>query len=206
MILKYSQGLHGVIGAFCYLLKDNPQVKTVRQLMKIVESDKMCNYWFKDILDSLPLSSLRIIKEISANKRSYKKYSQNIYGKWLADLGFLKKNGTLRFKLLLSELNNYSIKEQTGHLLMLRNNQFYSNGNKVKLTKKEFLVLRLLYKSKRKIVSYDKIGEILWKDEPDKFSLWAISQIIRRLRDKLTNYFINPNVISSRRGEGYVLN
>ena len=66
--------------------------------------------------------------------------------------------------------------------------------------------VKTLYKSKKKIVSYDKISEKLWKNEPDKFSLWAISQIIKRLRKKLSDYFINPNTIRSRRGEGYVFN
>ena len=106
----------------------------------------------------------------------------------------------------MSALNNYSLKEQTGHQLVLRKNQFYSNGDTLNLTRKEFLILKTLYKSKKKIVSYDKISEKLWKNEPDKFSLWAISQIIKRLRKKLSDYFINPNTIRSRRGEGYVFN
>lgn len=206
MIVKYSHGLHGVIGAFCYLLKDNPQVKSIRQLMKIVENDKMCNYWFKDLLDSLPRPSLSILKEISVNNRKFKRNSNNIDCRWLTYLGFLKKGGSLRFKYLLSVLNNFPIKEQTGHQLELRKNQFYSNGDTVKLTNKEFLVLKTLYLSKKKMVSYDKIGEVLWTKEPDKFSLWAISQLIKRLRKKLSDYFINPNTIRSRRGEGYVLN
>ena len=207
IIIRHSQGLHGVIGAFCYLLKDNPQVATIKQLMKIVDNDKMCNFWFKDLLDSLPRQSIKILKAVGDNKKKFKKLGKYIYGRWLVDLGFLKKDGTFSFKFLLPVLNQYEEpSDKDKRQLKLQNNLFYANGDKVDLTKKEFLVLRLLYKSKSKFVSYDKIGEVLWKENPDKFSLWAISQIIRRLRKKLSDYFIPPQTIRSVRGEGYILN
>lgn len=206
LIFKYSGGLHGVIGALAYFLKNNPKVKDIRQLKKIVFNDKMYQYWIEDILDSLPLQSLRLLKKIILSPRTIKKHSNDIYANWLIELGFLKKNGSFRHPLMLPIVKQYSIaKDEETNKLKLVNNQFYFQREKIKLTKKEKAVLEVLYKSKGKLATYDKIGEILWKDEPEKFSLWAISQVIRRLRNKLSTYSINPKIISSQRGEGYIL-
>ena len=182
LVLKYSGGLHGVIGALCYFLKNNPQITNIRQLTKIVFSDKMYEYWIKDILDSIPVKARKILKEVI-------------------------NNGSFRHPLMLPILKDYSLKKDGKQReLKLLNNKFYTNGDKIKLTKKEFLVLRFLYKSKGKLVTFDQISETLWSDNQEKFSLWAISQIVRRLRKKFSLNFLNPKSIRSMRGEGYVLN
>lgn len=206
LIVRCSGGLHGVVGALCYFLKNNPQIKNIRELRKIVFADKLYRYWIKDIFDSLPAKSTKILKELSLDKKRFKKYRQDIYGKWLMDLGFLKKNGTFRHPLMLPILNDYRLsKDEKDIQLKIDKNQFYMMGEKIRLTKKEKLVLEALYKSKGKLVTYDEIGEILWQKEEEKFSLWAISQLIRRLRKKLAFYYINPKAIRSQRGEGYIL-
>lgn len=58
---------------------------------------------------------------------------------------------------------------------------------------------------KNEVVNYYRIGEILWKDEFDKFSLWAISRLIFRIRYKLQKLGFNPNLLENVRGEGYRL-
>lgn len=207
LILKYSGGLHGVIGALAYFLKNNPQVKDSRVLKKIVSQDKMFQYWIENILQSLPPPSLRILKEVASDKKVFQRYKKDIHGKWLVDLGFLKKNGNFRHPLMLPILTGFNPGQKyINNQLRLVNNQFYFRREVIKFTKNEKMILKELYKAKGKLVTYDAIGEILWKNQPDKFSLWAISQIIRRLRKKLSFYSINPKIISSQRGEGYILN
>ena len=119
---------------------------------------------------------------------------------------FLKKDGTFRYPLLTPFIKNYSPQDLTSPEVRRIKNSFFVGNDKMKLTKKEFMALDLLYKNKGKPVSSDSLGESIWKDNPDEFSLWAIAQIIRRLRKKLAFYFINPQRIKSVRNEGYVLN
>ncbi len=206
LVIKYSGGLHGVIGALCYFLKKFPEVKDIRQLRKIVEDDKMCEYWFKDIFDSLPLESLRILKEVVMHKDNWKKYNREIFGEYLVNLGFLKNDGTFRHPLMLLSLKKYVIGERKNiQELTLVKNAFFLNGAKIKLTKREFAVLQVLHKNKGKTVTTDQLAEALWKDNPEAFSLWAIAQTVRRLRKKLAFYFIPPQTIKSIRGEGYMM-
>lgn len=207
LIVKYSGGLHGVIGALAYFLKHNSQIQDIRNLKKIVFSDKMFEFWINDILHSLPTQSLRILKDVVVNKAAFRKYYTTIHGKWLIDLGLLKKNGKFPHPLMIP----YVIKHQDDfslhdNLLKYINSQFYFNKEKLKLSKKEKAILTLLFQAKGKVVTYDKIGEVIWKENPDKFSLWAIAQLIRRLKKKLSFYGVNPNIINSHRGEGYSLN
>ncbi len=206
LLLKYSRGLSGILATFCYLLKVNPDIKNIRQLMKIANNNRSCQYWFYDVLSSLPRESVRILKETAWDKNNFRKYGNNIYGKYLFDLSFVKRDGSVRYPLMLPLLAKYS--QTSGRnisKLKKLNNSFSVNGDKIKLTKKESAVLQILYKNKGKVTTIDALSQALWKDNPDKFSLWAISQIIRRLRKKLSFYFINPQTIRSVRGEGYEL-
>ncbi len=207
LIVKYSRGLHGVIDAFCYFIKNNPQISNIRNLKKLIYEDKIVEYWVKDVLNSLPIQSVKILREVSLNKTLFNKYKNNIYGIWLIEMGFLKKSGILRFPLMLPILKNYTaFGKNTNHTLKLHKNKFSIGDEKLKLSNKEFTVLEILNKHKGKLVTYDSIGNVLWKGNSDDFSLWAISQIIRRLRKRLAFYSINPKIISSKRGEGYILN
>lgn len=205
MICKYSRGLHGMIDIFCYILKYNPQIKNIRRLIRILYTDKLYQYWVKDVLDSLPGKSIRILKEISPEKEEFSKYKKDIYGRWLQDLGFVKKNGTPSYPLLLPVLKQYAPSDKQDISIRLAGKHFYINREKIKLAKKENLVLQLLYKNKDHLVTFENIANMLWPDDLEKYSLWAISQIVRRLRKRLDFYSLNPKIISSQRGEGYVL-
>ena len=206
LIIKYSGGLHGVIGALCYFLKNHPNIINIWHLKNIVFNDKMYRFWIEDILNSIPQQSLRILKEVIVNSHNFSKYRKDIYGKWLLELGFIKNNGKFRHPLMLPILANYPIvKDGSENQIRFVNNELYFRREKIKLTKREKCVFEKLYKSKGKLVTYDAIGESLWKDKPDKFSLWAISQIISRLKKKLSFYSLSPNIITSQRGEGYIL-
>jgi hypothetical protein len=72
------------------------------------------------------------------------------------------------------------------------------------LSPSEREVLEFLLKNKRKICTMDDIGTVLWGSDVDKYSLYAISKIIERLRKKLRNNGLNKNVIFTERGKGYI--
>jgi len=206
LISKYSRGLHGVIGAFCLLIKKNPQITNIKELINLAYQNDLCQYWVKDVLDSLPKESLRILREVSTEQYKYGKFKNNIYVRWLMELSLVRSNGKLNYPLMLPLLKKYlPAKEQKNGELQFIKGKFYVDKDKIKLSKKQLLILEILYKKKGKLVTYDEIGELIWQADQDKFSLWAIAQIIRRLRKKLSFYFINPQTIRSIRGEGYIL-
>ncbi|OGM33085.1 hypothetical protein A3D00_02650 [Candidatus Woesebacteria bacterium RIFCSPHIGHO2_02_FULL_38_9] len=207
MLVKHSHGYHGISRTSCHLIRDNPDLTDIRKLSKVFAENSSCQFWVKEIFDSIPRESIRILKEVAGEKAKFEKYRKNIYGQYLADLTFLKKDGTFQYPILLPFLKNYVLSGEEGiPQLKLSGKSFVANGDKIKLTKKEFMVLETLYKNKGKVVSLDILGEAIWKDNPDEFSLWAIAQIIRRLRKKLAFYFINPQTLKSVRNEGYILN
>lgn len=70
-----------------------------------------------------------------------------------------------------------------------------------KLTKNEKCLFDLLLGNKGKIVSFDALANALWKDKSDeKYSEYAITKLIERLKKKLPKYLIH-----SQRGLGYIL-
>ena len=76
-----------------------------------------------------------------------------------------------------------------------------SNG----FTSREKQLLDLLLSRSPALVTIDEIGDLLFKSNPDQFSLYAIAKTIQRLRDKLESHGISGSFIQTKRGEGYLL-
>lgn len=55
------------------------------------------------------------------------------------------------------------------------------------------------------IVSMDEVGNTLFGDNEDAFSLYAVSKAIQRMRDRLEKSGISGSFIQTKRGEGYLL-
>lgn len=55
------------------------------------------------------------------------------------------------------------------------------------------------------ILSVDEVSNILFANNEDDFSLYAISKAIQRLRDRLEKSGISGSFIQTKRGEGYLL-
>ena len=72
------------------------------------------------------------------------------------------------------------------------------NGTSVQLTKKEFLLLELLIKNRKHIVSFDEIERVVW--EGSSMSLDALRTLVHSIRHKSYNH-----VVTSHSGIGYKL-
>lgn len=207
LLIRYSKGWHGILRTSCTLIKDQPKIRNKQALYKAIYDDKLCRFWVNQVFDSLPVTSLKILKELSLNISKAGKYNKSIYFRWLFDLGFIKHNGALRYPVIMPFVKDYQPRGINKNIpVRFVKNILFLQGLKVSLPKKEQAVLKLLYRNKNKLVTYDAIAEILWPDDPNKYSLWAISQIIRRIRKDLANNYVNPKIISSQRGKGYILN
>jgi DNA-binding winged helix-turn-helix (wHTH) protein len=75
---------------------------------------------------------------------------------------------------------------------------------KKKITANEYLLLSNLLKTPNKVVSRDRISEILWGDMAcEKYSDWAIDQTVFQLRRKLSEVGIPSTSIQTIKGQGY---
>lgn len=72
------------------------------------------------------------------------------------------------------------------------------------LSEMEKKVLLNLIKNSNIVVEFDDIGNLMFNSE-DNFSLYAISKMIQRLRDKLEANGISGSHIQTLRGKGYLL-
>ena len=72
------------------------------------------------------------------------------------------------------------------------------------LTLKETELLNFFIKNQNKVISFDKLADIIFSDYDD-FSLWAITKTIERLRNKLEENGVSGSYIQTLRGQGYLL-
>ena len=68
-----------------------------------------------------------------------------------------------------------------------------------------WVLLIIVDRNQGKVMAFEDIGNRLWPHDPDQFSLWAISQLIKRIRKKMSYFFLDPKLINSVRGQGYRL-
>jgi len=67
-------------------------------------------------------------------------------------------------------------------------------------------ILRFLITKRQKVVSFNEIAEIIWgEDSYDKFSEYAITKTIQRLREKIALMGVFPQIIQTVKKSGYVL-
>ncbi len=74
------------------------------------------------------------------------------------------------------------------------------------LSRKEYRVMKHFIQKRGMIVTRDDIARQLWpSDTKAQYSDWAIDQMIARLRKKMTQLSLNPKLLKTLRGKGYML-
>ncbi len=76
---------------------------------------------------------------------------------------------------------------------------------RVNFSEFEYKVLERLVQKKGEVVDYFELGEVLWGEEADRFSLWALSRLIYKLRYKLNQCGFVAHKLRNVRGRGYQL-
>jgi len=141
-------------------------------------------------------------------------------GKQDADhLEFLKKlrivTGDKKYRLfgrLFEETVRGSYKEEqtleeveAGLKLEKETDAIFLNGQTIeeKFSRQEYSVLKMFLEDTGKLKSRDDIGDILWgKESYEKYSDWAIDQLVCKLRKKLSALRVKDKLITVRR-KGY---
>lgn len=81
------------------------------------------------------------------------------------------------------------------------------NDSCLPLRPKEKEVMTLLIEKRNQVVTANDIAERLWAEEAQsKYSLYAISKVVERLRKRVQSQGIFPGIIETRRGQGFILN
>jgi DNA-binding winged helix-turn-helix (wHTH) protein len=100
------------------------------------------------------------------------------------------------------------IQKKEKNLEVNKEGQLLIDGQPIKpiFSAREYELLREFFKEQDRLLSRDKIAEILWgeKESYEKYSDWAISQAIATLRKKLSSIGVGPASLKPIRGEGYV--
>jgi DNA-binding winged helix-turn-helix (wHTH) protein len=94
---------------------------------------------------------------------------------------------------------NLKLEEETGSILL--------EGRTIEehFTRQEYSVLVALLQKANKLQSRDDVGAAIWgKDSYEKYSDWAIDQLISKLRKKLESLKIKDRLVTLR-GKGYKL-
>lgn len=74
-------------------------------------------------------------------------------------------------------------------------------------TRQEHELLTKFLGEPNKLISRDEIGSVLWgKNSDEKYSDWAIDQVVSKLRKKLIKLGLGENSIFTVRGRGYRIN
>jgi len=93
--------------------------------------------------------------------------------------------------------------------LAIKNNRVFNKQNEqylFGLSTMQGKILKYLISKRNQICTFDELATILWeKKASERFSLYAISKIIQRIRECLKQNDIISEIIHTQRGRGYVL-
>lgn len=109
-----------------------------------------------------------------------------------------------RQALLTSKDHKPTTKERSFEYVS-ENNEILLEGSTIeeKFTHQEYMILCEFLKSQGKLMTRDDIGAVLWGQESyEKYSDWAIDQLMSKLRKKLGDLKVKEKLVTIR-GKGY---
>jgi hypothetical protein len=148
------------------------------------------------------VSALVYVKNGRAGKNPENYWKNRFYAEFLANETTLRKYCPPLSLPKLSPIDfaaskNYLQKLGLGNFKKLDQNLAKHLSNQEKAVFEELL--------KEKIVNQDRIAEILWGENEEKYSLWAITKLIQKIRNKVKLYGADPSQIKTVYGQGYIL-
>ncbi len=204
MVAKLSGGHPSLIKACHRILSSSPAVSlketisflNLQEEIKIIEEDiwncldEEEKIFLKQLVEerlttqySIP-SRLFHLKVVQEGKNEKLQIFSPLFGEFI--------------KSLPSEGKEISLNKKTGEILI--------NGYppKEKISLQEYHLLFNFLQKERLVVSRDEIADILWsKSAEEKYSDWAIDQVISELRKSLKRLGISSQKLQTIRGRGY---
>jgi DNA-binding winged helix-turn-helix (wHTH) protein len=157
------------------------------------------------LYQALQQSEQRVVEKIMTNKKQFTDEERHSHA-YFKKMNFLSKNNGVNIGLISQYVSTRPHIDQ--HVEVNDGRVFINNVTVDSLfTKKERRVFKALVEHKGEIVSRDTIAQSMWQSRTDQqYSDWAIDQIITRLRKKLIELSLSPQLIHSVRGKGYRFN
>jgi DNA-binding winged helix-turn-helix (wHTH) protein len=204
-------------GGHPYMLK--VAVKVISQLTSEVNLEEHLSEYYelksvaKGILNLISDRGIGILKKIVLDENANNVDKQTLT--FLQKMGYIvcKNNSSVS---IFSELFEKEILGGTKEVMnsSKKTSEFLEfdpdkgiiyNGKEIeeKFTRQEYLLLTMFLQNKGKTTSRDTIGGILWgKDSYEKYSDWAIDQIVSKLRKKIKVLGSETKLVTVR-GKGY---
>lgn len=123
--------------------------------------------------------------------------------KYLKRMNLIDRKEKITIPLLAEYVKGIKSKKST---VAIKNGNVLLNNVPVDafFSKKELRVFKELVKRKGKLIKRDEIAELIWPENTeDKYSDWAIDQIVARIRERLIKLYIPPKALKTVRGRGY---
>ncbi len=128
---------------------------------------------------------------------------------YLLNTGFLKQEKNM-YVISVPLLHEYAKKyfEEEVSLSITKEKEIVVNNTNVTsvFSPSERRLLRYLIGNRGKVVSRDDISHAVWQEESqEKYSDWAIDQLIRRTRQKLLKLGLSEDTITTKKNQGYLI-
>ncbi|MFC1711671.1 winged helix-turn-helix domain-containing protein [Patescibacteria group bacterium] len=198
-IAKQCNGHFLLVKEAVRVLQRNKKAK----IKDLFDSDNM-NMRLEWIFDGFSESEKEVLRKIAFEKGSFTDNEKH-------SLFYLKKIGVLGTggKITIPLLEKYLLLRKNDNTqLMFRNGEVLLNNVPINIffSRQEYRVLKGLLKNKRKLLTREEIAKYIWSTDTEKnYSDWAIDQLIRRLRKKLSKLYISSDSLKTIRGQGYLL-
>ncbi len=128
---------------------------------------------------------------------------------YLVNTGFLVPHGdsfTIRVALLRDYVKTYYADATTINVTNKKDIVINNTIVTSTFSPSERRMLRHFLQNKGKIVTRDEIAQAVWKEESqEKYSDWAIDQLVRRVRQKLMKLGLPEDTIATKKNQGYVI-
>lgn len=188
-------------GGHFWLVKQAVRYFRQKQTKKDIFTHRDIKLRIAGIYNSLLESEKSVLKKITFGKKSFDGVEEHSL-RFLQRMNLIE-NDKITIPLLVDYIKSL---QETDIQIGVEGGNVLLNGVPIDVyfSKKEHNVLRELVNQKGKIVSRDRIAEIIWsKDTDEKYSDWAIDQTIARIRKKLGKLYVSPKNILTARGKGY---
>ncbi len=178
LFIRFDKSIHTIAEGIISSLIQNDLLNTLGA--NFVEKEIMIDWLVNN-------SSINKVIDIYESKDKFVPTSKIISKKQRSELHIASKDFLRKLRVTdFSNLNKYDLKHLDN------------------LNWQEKRIIQLFIDNKGKIVDFDAIGQVIFKDE-NEYSPWAIAKFMQRLREKLEKNGISGSYIQTIRKKGYTL-
>ena len=191
-------------GGHFWLVKE--AVRYFRQTGKVknIFDHEAMNFRLEGIYNSLLESEKSVLKKIIFGQRSFNDLEKHSLSH-LKKISLVDKKNQLTIRLLERYVKDL---RETRANMVLKNGNVLLNNVPVEglFSRKERRILKRFIENQDKLITRDELAKWIWStNTQEKYSDWAIDQLITRLRKRLGQLSIPKEAIKTIRGRGYLL-